>query len=55
MRRIQINTIREWRGSVYASALVASESKPGTYYETHVIVGRVRVGGVWAVMVLLGC
>ena len=34
---------------------LASESKPATFYEVHVIVSRTRIGGVWAVSVVGYC
>ena len=54
-RRILVKNIREWNGRIYASALVASESRPGTFYETHVIISREWIGGVRAVRIIGYC
>ena len=54
-RRIIVRTIRERNGRIYASAIVESESRPGTFYETHVIIARESVGGVRAVKIIGYC
>ena len=54
-KRIIIRTIRRRDGRIYASAIVESESRPGTFYETHVIIAREPVGGVRAVRIIGYC